>query len=278
MAESENNNNNGHISIQMNDNEENNENRKIAAISPKLPPFWAANPEIWFVQVEANFHVAKISADETKYYHVIACIESKHLEAVQDILKNPPITDKYKVLKERLIKEFSFSETEKLNQLLQTIELGDRKPSQLLREMQRLADKNVSAAALETLFLQRLPEKIKHIVTASSADIEEKAKIADRIYEMTGPQVSAIQAQNVAVKIPNWEERFQKKLADAVARLEVQNKGGRQRSRSRQKSPAGQKNEETYKEEDKEEVCFFHKKFGEKAYKCQKPCKFFKEN
>ena len=42
------------------------------AVAIKLPTFWAQQPEVWFLQAEAQFHIRKITDDTTKYYHVVA--------------------------------------------------------------------------------------------------------------------------------------------------------------------------------------------------------------
>ena len=47
-----------------------------AAVSLKLPTFWSTQPKSWFCQAEAQFAIRKISEDETKYYYVIAALDS----------------------------------------------------------------------------------------------------------------------------------------------------------------------------------------------------------
>ena len=44
------------------------------AVAIKLPAFWAQQPEVWFLQAEAQFHIRKITDDTTKYYHVVLCM------------------------------------------------------------------------------------------------------------------------------------------------------------------------------------------------------------
>ena len=45
------------------------------AVSLKLPTFWASQPQVWFEQAEAQFHIRQITADDTKYYYVISALD-----------------------------------------------------------------------------------------------------------------------------------------------------------------------------------------------------------
>ena len=71
--------------------------------------------------------------------------------AVTDILENPPEHDKYNKLKETLIARFTDSQEKQILMLLLGIELGDKKPSQLLRDMRALAMENATEGLLRTL-------------------------------------------------------------------------------------------------------------------------------
>lgn len=110
----------------------------VAAVSLKLPPYWPGDPAIWFMQVEAQFATRCITTEETRYAYVVAALQPSIAQEVRDILMSPPATHPYSTLKEELVKRTSESERKRLHQLLITEELGDRKPSQLLRKMQQL--------------------------------------------------------------------------------------------------------------------------------------------
>ena len=45
---------------------------EVASLAIKLPVFWTAEPELWFLQVEASFENRhpKITRDESKFSHV----------------------------------------------------------------------------------------------------------------------------------------------------------------------------------------------------------------
>ncbi|XP_050546076.1 uncharacterized protein LOC126908208 [Daktulosphaira vitifoliae] len=110
----------------------------------KIPTFWRTNPELWFKQIESVFYTTRITADASKFHHVVSSMESEILAQVSDIILNPPETKMYEALKTRLIERFSESEQCRLKKLLTEVELGDRKPSHFLSEMRQLANGKVT--------------------------------------------------------------------------------------------------------------------------------------
>ncbi|GFQ72394.1 uncharacterized protein TNCT_258021 [Trichonephila clavata] len=70
----------------------------VFRVGVKLPPFWKANPALWFVQLEAHFALAGITADDTKF-NVVSAINSDILNCVCDIILKPLDVDTYSTLK-----------------------------------------------------------------------------------------------------------------------------------------------------------------------------------
>ena len=62
----------------------------VVSVGLKLPPFWPADPHIWFAQVEAQF----------KFDHVVASLSPEFAAEVRDLLLHPPADDPYSVLKD----------------------------------------------------------------------------------------------------------------------------------------------------------------------------------
>ena len=75
----------------------------------RLPPFWRANPALWFVQVEAAFQLNRVRGDDTKYYMVIGQLDSDALQEVEDVVRAPPADRKYAVLKTAILSRLADS-------------------------------------------------------------------------------------------------------------------------------------------------------------------------
>ena len=165
----------------------------VAAVSPKLPPYWPNDPSVWFAQVEAQVTTRNITSQSTKFAYIISSLQPEIAQEIRDLLISPPTDEPYNKLKSELIKGTSASEQNRLHQLLISEELGDRKPSQLLRKMrQLLGDNRLEDGILRQLFLKRLPTSAHRIrtSTADTISLDVLAVLTDRIFEVTTSQPS----------------------------------------------------------------------------------------
>ena len=71
----------------------------ITAVNLKLPAFWANDPTRWFAQVDAQFLTQGITAQETKFAHVVASLQPEIAQEVWSILIEPPTERPYDSLK-----------------------------------------------------------------------------------------------------------------------------------------------------------------------------------
>ena len=69
------------------------------AVAIKLPEFWESSAATWFAQAEAQFALREITADETKYYYVVAALGCATASRISGFITAPPASDKYEALK-----------------------------------------------------------------------------------------------------------------------------------------------------------------------------------
>ncbi|XP_022907900.2 uncharacterized protein [Onthophagus taurus] len=108
----------------------------INRVAVKIPPFWDADPQLWFINVETQFALGQITADDTKYNYVVSSLDKKYWAEVRDILSNPPPTGKYEKLKSELIRRLSVTQDQKTRRLLEHEEMaGTVIPDDVLRPL-----------------------------------------------------------------------------------------------------------------------------------------------
>ncbi|XP_054720210.1 LOW QUALITY PROTEIN: uncharacterized protein LOC129229859 [Uloborus diversus] len=186
--------------------ENSNAESQISHVAVKPSPFWENNPNLWFLRLEAQFALAHVTADETKFNYVVAAIDSDILSSVSNIIVRPPDTNRYDTLKKRLIDLHSESEFSKIRTLLQGLELGDQRPSQLLMRMRTLGGDSVGEPLLKSLWFGRLPSGTQSILAALNEDLTQLTSIADKIHDLT-PQASisaahvSLAPQNIAFQV-----------------------------------------------------------------------------
>ncbi|XP_067122353.1 uncharacterized protein [Centruroides vittatus] len=253
---------------------------QISRVAVKPPPFWKNKPSLWFAQLEAQFAIANISADTTKYYYVISTLESDILESVHDLVTKPPESNKYDTIKNRLINIYAESQTSKLQTLLQGLELGDQRPSHLLTKMRDLASGHFSEDILKSLWLRRLPENIQAILAASTENLPQLATMADKIQEVNTIRHTPI-SRGEQFCIDNPIEKQLQDLASQVNELFALVRAPRYQHQPRYNSrnPQGSHRRSPSRErrryrEPEGGLCFYHTNFGANAKKCTPPCSF----
>jgi ElaB/YqjD/DUF883 family membrane-anchored ribosome-binding protein len=246
-----------------------------AVTALKIPPFWPQDPEVWFATVEAQFSIKKITSDRTKFDYLVGALQPEVATEVRDILLNPPGTDKYGGLKTAIINRTTASQQKRIQQLLLAEELGDRTPTQLLRQMRQLAgtDAAVTDEILRTLWMQRLPTNVQMVIASQQTlTLDKLAELADKIMEVAQPVVRSKSEQS------NQEVNLLRQEIEVLRRqLQQKSDGSSSRVRNRSQSPAhGRRSasrDRQYTSKDGP-VCWYHVKFGKRAQKCKQPCDF----
>lgn len=235
-----------------------------AAVSVKLPEFWKTDPLMWFAQAEAQFALAGINNDQTKFYHILAKVDQTVLRHISDLVANPPKEQKYLTVKERLISRFELSAQEKFEKLLNSCDLGDMRPSHLLAKMQELAaNLSVNEELMRMLFLQRMPSNIRGVLAICEVKLEKLAEMADKMGETAGPQVAVVSNPAPPSYLQELEAQISA-LSGEIRRLKAGPNRDRERSRSASRRRA----------DSQTDVCWYHRNFRAAAHKCRSPCRF----
>ncbi|XP_064470058.1 uncharacterized protein LOC135384802 [Ornithodoros turicata] len=266
-------------------------------VAVRLPPFWHKNPSIWFIQAETQFRLSGISSELTMYRHIVAALPPEIAIEVADALQAPPQENPFTNLKTAILDCTTLTERKRLQQLLNAEELGDRRPSQLLRSMESLLGDRAptfDAHLLRELFLQRLPPQAQMILAAaSSLPTDDLAQQADKIMEVVGPGVAShsqpssdpsesrcdadrcrhdpvhARLDSLSADISHLRECIDALSADRTTRRQHSPhrrrfRGQTSRTRRRSSSPRSEDSSVPW--------CWYHHRFGARAEKCTLPC------
>lgn len=237
----------------------------------KIPAYNFNDPALWFTICESTFQLGcpkAITESKTKFNYIIAHLPPEATSIIRDVILNPDSDDPYTHVKNELIKRSSESAQQEIRKLLIGEELGDRRPSELLRIMQRRAEAHkVSDELMMELFQAQLPTQVQSILAAvSPLTLAKAAEIADRVMDVSPTPVSTC-----SVSSPSVENMLLEEIKKINLRIDKITRRGRSRDRNfnRPRSRSQTK---------KFEQCWYHYKFGKKAQKCSPPCNFSKND
>ena len=215
------------------------ETARTSAVSVKLPPFWPDKAGLWFAQAEAQFNIKGITVDKTKFSYVVSMLDTKNAAHAMDIIETPPDNDAYGTLKTRLTTAYNISDSEKANRILNMDGLGDKTPSECLSDMLMLVPKGQEPGFLfRQVFLRLLPAEIQTQLaqttkTGTTATIlRELAAEADKYFASTGARITSVSGTS-------YTDKGGSPIVNATSTRQL---------------------------------CFYHRKFGKNAKKCQRPC------
>lgn len=261
----------------------------INALIVKLPTFWANNPRTWFIQAEAQFSLGRITSDISKYNYVVATLPQDIAETVSDVLENPPTSDLYNSLKDKLIDRHSLSLESRIKKLTSDEEIGDKKPSDFFRTLKRLAGNcgTVGDELLKKLWMGRLPQAISvALIPQKDDEMNKLMKLADQVWEaIKTANISAVQCQSnhSAGSSSSFEELKSEinSLKAMIDKISFDRSRSRDRSRSNNSNGYTRSNSNHRRNRSRSSrfnpngrFCFDHFKFGKRATKCTKPCAF----
>lgn len=252
----------------------------------ELPPFIPENVNLWWAQVEARLKLWGIIDEHTKYRYVVAALPGEVARKIPELVFTEPSEAPFTVLHQAILKEFEPTCSAKMRQLLEGCQLGDRKPSALLREMRRLAGENSSNDMLRELFFKQLPDNVTSVLKiVDVTDLDKAAAAADKVLESPAPVIAAYSASSALAKPPNQSTSNLTEITAQIASLTNavkelaahqqyrqprqpyrSNFRSRSQSRARNRSPTP-----------KREMCYYHYRFGNDARHCRPWCKRYSD-
>ncbi|CAE1234407.1 unnamed protein product [Acanthosepion pharaonis] len=229
-----------------------------------LPVFDTTNVNVWFAQLEAIFQAKKIQSQMVRYAYVVEKLPPEIASDVLDLLNNVPIHNPFDTLKEAIIYRTGKSQERKLNDLFNTLQLGDSKPSQLLRKMKNLLGKNsMSDSLFRKLWMDKLPTHTTQILATlpEDLDLEKTAEIADKISDAA--TISSVNAPTL--RDTPREDEFNK-LQQQINRLSEQiDRLYRERLSSAHNLYKSQRRSRSNSRGRNDVYCWYHRKFGQAA-------------
>uniref|UniRef100_A0ABD2W4F6 DUF7041 domain-containing protein n=1 Tax=Trichogramma kaykai TaxID=54128 RepID=A0ABD2W4F6_9HYME len=245
-----------------------------------VPDFWYHDPGSWFELLESEFLLLDIRNDDIKYNASLRALGTtvcKQITAFLQSIKNR--TDRFEKMKTHVINKYSPTEHEKIDQLFRHCSLGNKKPSELLNEMQALGQGYVSDQTLMLMWYRLLPNDLAILLDEpiASSNASSLIKKADRLHERLKPKdlshISAIEHKGNDTTVD---------LATAVANAVVAAIGKptqtRNRSRERSSNSESRSKSNTRYGPD-HDYCWYHHRYGHDAGKCSTPpCAFKQKN
>lgn len=248
---------------------------EMISVKSRIPQFWRDKPRLWFAQFEVMIANQKLG-DEGKFGLVVANLTKPEVEQISDIIMTAPNSKRYEEVKKRLVSVYEETEGKQFQQLLNEMELGDQRPSQLLRRMRELARDKMPDATLRMLWIGHLPAATRAVLAVSDeSKLDSLAAMADKMHEQikevnsvcschSQPSTSQQQTsseQNIISMIESLTKEVAALKMDRESRQQPQRYRSRSRSKSRDRRSGS---------------CYFHRKFGKKAYRCRSPCDYKK--
>lgn len=239
------------------------------------PVYNPENTPLWFSLMEKWFESIGIKDDKLWVYYILSALPPEDAWIFPDVSRVPEGENSYEYVKREILKYTEVPNETKYRLIFYDETLGGRKPTELLRRLERLAlGTPVDAELLKVAFLQKLPNYVQAILSSyvDTTNLSKLAENADRIMEYMEPLDSQKLQYSGSTRSENFTSNQQttSEMADLVnalksLELKVDKLSSSARywgRRSRSRSRSGP-------------ICYYHRKFGNEARNCEKPCRFW---
>jgi len=177
----------------------------IGHVSIKPPPFYVSNPQTWFLQLESQFALAGITSSATKFHHVLAALP-------EDVAVNIASTSNdYESLKKEILNNLKANKHVLIQQALNTVEMGNKRPAQFVSEIKRrftdvglTPDDDVIKARLSAALS---PQIRTALVGHDDATLDNYVKIADSMLAVAQPNNNPFHMGEIRSALPHSENQ-----------------------------------------------------------------------
>ena len=168
-----------------NDGQQGGTSGTISSVRIKPPVFTETSVPTWFRILEAQFHLAKISASKTKFFHALSQLPA---DVVDRLPPSSLDTEAYDDLKAAVVSTFEQSKLELFNGLMSN-QTYSGKPSLYLQEMLRQATRlSIGEDIVRMQFLKTLPLQVQTTLASHvSLSLQQLAEIANDLVIMIPP-------------------------------------------------------------------------------------------
>ena len=150
----------------------------------KLPALWPGNPRKWFSYCEGKFRLHRITAQQTMFDHCIHAMMADQSDVIKDLMERGPSHNCYDELKRAYIDRRTPTTAERMQRLRKLGPLTDQRPSDLLRQTERILGRSIEGDEIgQEEFIRRLPAQTQLIVRSQTDlfTVEQLAQLADRL-------------------------------------------------------------------------------------------------
>ena len=236
----------------------------------KLPTFWPKEPVIYFQQIEVLFDQHRIVGSVPRYRCLVLALSQEvvtpHRRFLQTITAATP--NPYELLKTRLLQTYAPTDTALLTQLLAAVELGDRRPTDMMNTMlSQLPPDEPAGKLFLALYLQRLLAPFRERVAAKHfTDPQQLAEYAHTLWEaQTRPLVTAAVLPAAEQPLVTSQRRGRSRGCSSSRPHSDRHSPNRRFSPNPPPLASATTAPPAY-------ICYYHERFGAAARNCRLPC------
>lgn len=152
----------------------------------ELPAYNSEDPEIWFLTCEIIFDDYEVNTERKRFSAILQRLGPEQISMLESIIRHKP-DDPYTQARARLIATDGTSQDEKLNRLLNGVDIpvGTR-PCVILQKLRALVGTDPEADKLvRPIWMAKLPLRTQEVLSANQSDpLDSVCKTADRLHDL----------------------------------------------------------------------------------------------